>query len=90
MSRRRSVVASDVARGQEGADTHRALKVLAHHAMEETMEADRIATAEPERATPPPRLRLNKVSIQNVSESVATELDFRSSCQHIGRPVHVR
>lgn len=40
------------------------------------MEANRIAAAEPERSTPHPRLKLNKVSIQNVSESVATELDF--------------
>jgi len=40
------------------------------------MEAKRIVTAEPERSTAPPRLKLNKVSIQNVSESVATELDF--------------
>jgi hypothetical protein len=42
------------------------------------MQENRAATAELERSTPPLRLKLNKVSIQSVSESVATELDFSS------------
>jgi hypothetical protein len=40
------------------------------------MEATRIVNSELECSTPPRRLKLNKVSIQRVSESVATELNF--------------